>query len=245
MFTCFSKLPLELRQKIWANARPHRLISVYPEILTTNLSWNTQIEAQEITILQVSREARAEGLRGYTKFACKFHRMKETSESAVHFQQSTLWRSASSSSSLDDPTTCLYINFSLDTIYLEYSLDMPSFDIATRFLGAELERVQNFALDFEYCAFDFRSYIRLRSVKQIQEPIFVIADSTVGSIRRDGKSRASLGLLEEDYRKPGQNFPFRFMFSDLSNPPEDSFEQKLKQNGMFSNTSHEAKTNNC
>jgi hypothetical protein len=236
MFTCFSKLPLELRQKIWENARPRRLISIYPEVLATTLSWNTQIEAQEITILQVSREARAEGLRGYTKFACKFscQRRKEPSESAnylrAHLQQSSVWQSASS---LDNPTTCLYINFSLDTIYLEYSLDMPSFDIATRFLGAELERVRNFALDFEYCAFDFRSYTRLRSLKQIQEPIFVITDSTVGSRRRDGKSRASLELLEEDYRKPGQNFPFRFMFSDLSNPPEDSFEQKLKQHGKI------------
>jgi hypothetical protein len=138
---------------------------------------------------------------------------------------------------LEDSTTYLYINFTLDTIYLEYSLDMPSFDIATRFLGSALEQVRKFALDFEYCAFDLGSYMRLRSLTQIEEPIFVIADSTVGSRRRVGKSRASLGLLQEDYCQPGQTFPFRFMFSDISDPPQGSFEHKLQEHGKLSHNS--------
>jgi hypothetical protein len=115
---------------------------------------------------------------------------------------------------LEDSTTYLYIDFSLDTIYLEYSLDMPSFNIATRFLGLELERVRSFALDFEYCAFDLGSYMRLRSLTQIEEPILVIADSTVG-----------------------QAFPFRFMFSHISDPPQGSFEHKLKEHGKLSHKS--------
>jgi hypothetical protein len=108
-------------------------------------------------------------------------------------------------------------------------LDTPS--------GSALEQVRKFALDFEYYTFDLGTYIRLRSLTQIEEPIFVIADSTVGSRRRIGKSRASLGLLQEDYCRPGQTFPFRFMFSDISDPLQGSFEYKLKEYGKLSHKS--------
>lgn len=76
---------------------------------------------------------------------------------------------------------------------------MPSFDIATRFLGTKLERVRNFALDFEYYTFDMGSYMHLYSLSQIEEPIFVITNSTVGSCRRIGTTRASLTPLPENY----------------------------------------------
>ena len=225
-FTCFPRLPLELRRKIWSNALPARLVAVYPEILTPSLTWNLQIEATTIPILQVSREAREEGLRGYTKFSCQTPTLRST-ECATplrYLQPSSLWQL----NLVDDPETSThcYINLSLDTIYLEYSYDMPSFSIATRFLGTGLEKVQNLALDYEYCAFDPRSHQELRNLSLIREPVFVVTESLQASPRREGKERPYLNIVDSNYRRPGfEDFPFRFMFQEITDDLLDEYKE--------------------
>jgi hypothetical protein len=131
--------------------------------------------------------------------------------------------------------THFYVSFPRDTIYLEYSFDMPSFGVATRFLGPEVEKIEHLALDFEYCAFDLKAYREIRSLPRLNDPIFV-AETTRGSVRRWGRTCASLKSLEMDYRRPEfQGFPFRFMFQDLSE--YDGFLKKsLESHGkLFAN----------
>jgi hypothetical protein len=127
---------------------------------------------------------------------------------------------------VDATSTHCYINLSLDTIYLEYSYDMPSFGIATRFLGTDLEKVQSLALDYEYCAFDSRSHQELRNLSLIREPVFVVTESLQASPRREGKERPYLNIVDSDYRRPGfEDFPFRFMFQEITDDLLDDYKE--------------------
>ena len=210
-FYHFAKLPFEIRSKIWLDSLPDRLITVHPEFSYTSCAWKVQVRGEKIALLQVSREARAECLRGYVKLDCQ-----NTSQQQMSSEQR--------GSPACKPH--FYINFSRDTILLNHTNEMPTFEVATNFLGEQLEKIQVLAVDFEYCAFDLWSYKKLQGlVVNLKELIFV---TPAGSTRCLQRTHTILKPLEPNHRHPDfQGWDFRFMFQDLTEPCDSLFENHI------------------
>ena len=79
------------------------------------------------------------------------------------------------------------MDFSRDTIFLEHTNELPSFEIATNFLGAPKERITTArAVDFELLCKRLWSYKKLRScLVNLEELLFVapLMDAAAGRQR--------------------------------------------------------------
>jgi hypothetical protein len=120
-FTYFSKLPLEIREKIWSDALPLRLVGVHPESAEWSPKYQQTItlEAIPVSILQACREARDVGLRSYVKICPP--------------NQSNIYT---------------WIDLSRDTLFFEYSY--PQQSLAAAMSLFDVHEIQSFAIDIRY-----------------------------------------------------------------------------------------------
>ena len=177
-FTCFSKLPLEIREQVWLDARPLRVVRVHQELVGSSCNGRQVItrvflEAIPVAIMQTCSEARKVCLGIYTKIYPK------------------------------GKSDYIYIDFSHDTLYFEYSL--PPLGCAMCFF--DTHKIQSLAIDIRYR----NPHFTQEEFTQLRELIFV-AQPPVPRLKPMGKTSIILKDIGADYEREVRHGYFADVF---------------------------------
>jgi hypothetical protein len=141
-FLGFPRLPPELRIKIWRTALPPPRL-VTIEIDSQSSAPTLQVQAQQVGLLWVCHESRVEALKAYSRVICNNNR-----------------------------GTCIYINWAVDTVFLEEQCVTVGMDLTIGLIGPKFRYIQSIAIKMqEWLLWDFQDF--LREFGQLQKLIFV------------------------------------------------------------------------